>query len=149
MPTSLLRFGDFVVDRAGYRVLRGGEQVDLSPKLLDLLLHFLDHAGALVTKDALLESVWPDANVTENALAQAISELRQALSYSGISSCARPAAMAAATESAASMPERMALWLPLMRGTFMKPAAQPISAPPGKARRGIACQPPSVNARAP
>lgn len=79
MPTSLLRFGDFVVDRAGYRVLRGGEQVDLSPKLLDLLLHFLDHAGALVTKDALLESVWPDANVTENALAQAISELRQAL----------------------------------------------------------------------
>ena len=38
---------------------------------------------------------------------------------------------------------------PLMRGTFMKPAAQPISAPPGKASRGIACQPPSVSARAP
>ena len=26
----------------------------------------------------------------------------------------------------------MALWLPLMRGTLTKPAAQPISAPPGK-----------------
>ena len=30
------------------------------------------------------------------------------------------------------MPDSIALWLPLMRGTFTKPAAQPISAPPGK-----------------
>ena len=30
------------------------------------------------------------------------------------------------------MPDSMALWLPLMRGTLTKPAAQPSSAPPGK-----------------
>ncbi len=47
------------------------------------------------------------------------------------------------------MPESMALWLPLMRGTFMKPAAQPSSAPPGNTSLGIDCQPPSVSARAP
>ena len=29
------------------------------------------------------------------------------------------------------MPESIALWLPLMRGTLTKPAEQPISAPPG------------------
>ena len=46
--------------------------------------------------------------------------------------CARPAAMAAATCSAASMPDSMALCEPLMRGTLTKPAEQPISAPPGK-----------------
>ena len=40
--------------------------------------------------------------------------------------------MASNAASAASMPDSMALWLPLMRGTFMKPAAQPRSAPPGK-----------------
>ncbi len=34
------------------------------------------------------------------------------------------------------MPDSMALWLPLMRGTFTKPAAQPISAPPGNASFG-------------
>ncbi len=62
---------------------------------------------------------------------------------------ARPAASASATASAAAMPERMALWMALRRGTFMKPAAQPISAPPGKARSGIDCQPPEVSARAP
>src|SRR4029079_8623570 len=31
------------------------------------------------TKEQLLDALWPDANVTDNALAQAVSELRQAL----------------------------------------------------------------------
>ena len=53
--------------------------VPLTPKLLDLLLHLIDHAGALVTKEALLEALWPGANVTDNALAQAVSDLRDAL----------------------------------------------------------------------
>ena len=57
--------------------------------------------------------------------------------------------MAANAASAASMPVLMALWLPLIRGTFTNPAEQPISAPPGKASFGIDCQPPSVIARAP
>lgn len=73
------RFGPFLVDRTGYRVLRGETAVDLTPKLIDVLLCLLDRAGALVTKEALLDAVWPGANVTENALAQAVSELRQAL----------------------------------------------------------------------
>jgi adenylate cyclase len=73
------RFGPFLVDRAGYRVLRGSQPLDFSPKLLDLLLFLLDHAGDLVTKEALLDAIWPDANVTENALTQAISDLRDAL----------------------------------------------------------------------
>jgi len=79
LPPAGYRFGPFSVDRAGYRVLDGDQPVDLTPKLLDLLLHLLDHAGELVTKEALLEALWPEANVTDNALTQAVSELRQAL----------------------------------------------------------------------
>src|SRR3954451_24268643 len=79
MSTPVFRFGPFLADRVGYRVLRGEEALDLTPKLLDLLFHLLDHSGALVTKEALLDALWPGANVTENALAQAVSELRQAL----------------------------------------------------------------------
>ena len=33
-------------------------------------------------------------------------------------------------------PDSIALWLPLMRGTLTKPAAQPISAPPGNVSFG-------------
>lgn len=78
-PPNVLAFGPFRVDRAGYKLTRDGTTVDVTPKLLDLLLHLLDHAGTLVTKEALLDALWPDANVTDNALTQAISELRQVL----------------------------------------------------------------------
>ena len=43
----------------------------------------------------------------------------------------------------------MALWLPLMRGTFTKPAEQPISTPPGNDSLGTDWNPPSVIALAP
>jgi DNA-binding winged helix-turn-helix (wHTH) protein len=79
MAGASCRFGPFLVDRAAYRVLRGTEPLDLTPKLLDLLFHLVDHPATLITKEELLEALWPDANVTENALAQAVSELRQAL----------------------------------------------------------------------
>src|SRR5687767_2594648 len=79
LAPSAFRFGPFIVDRSAYRVTREGAPVDLTPKLLDLLLHLLDNAGQLVTKEALLDALWPGANVTDNALTQAVSELRQAL----------------------------------------------------------------------
>jgi DNA-binding winged helix-turn-helix (wHTH) protein/Flp pilus assembly protein TadD len=79
LPPAAYRFGPFLVDRAGYRVLRDNRPLDLTPKLLDLLLYLLDHAGTLVTKEALLDALWLEANVTDNALTQAVSELRQAL----------------------------------------------------------------------
>jgi DNA-binding winged helix-turn-helix (wHTH) protein/Flp pilus assembly protein TadD len=79
MHGGSFRFGPFVVDRKGYRVLRGDQAVNLTPKLIDLLLHLVDRQGKLVTKEELLEALWPSVNVTDNAIAQAVSELRQAL----------------------------------------------------------------------
>ena len=72
-------FGPFRADRVAYRVSTGETAIDLTPKLLDLLFYLLDRPATLVTKEELLDGVWPDANVTDNALAQAISELREAL----------------------------------------------------------------------
>lgn len=72
-------FGPFTLDAASYRLRRGTEEVPLSPKLLDLLLHLIKRPGTLVTKEELFEAIWPDVNVTENALTRAISEVRQAL----------------------------------------------------------------------
>ena len=72
-------FGPFRADLAAYRVFKGTTELALTPKPLDLLFYFLERPGTLVTKEELLDNVWPGANVTENALAQAISELRDAL----------------------------------------------------------------------
>ena len=79
MAPSVYDVGPFRVDRVAYRMTRGSETVELSPKLLDLLLYLLERPAALVTKEELLDALWPGANVTENALAQAVSELRQAI----------------------------------------------------------------------
>ena len=79
MAEPSYRFGPFLVDRLRYRVLRDDAVLPLTPKLLDLLLHLVEHAGTLMTKEQLLDALWPGANVTDNALAQAVSELRVAL----------------------------------------------------------------------
>ena len=76
---SSYRFGPFTVDAASYRLLRGSEVVPLSPKIIDLLLYLTARQSALVSKDELFSALWPDVAVTDNALTQAVSELRQAL----------------------------------------------------------------------
>lgn len=73
------RFGPFVLDGAAYRLFRENRPVALSPKLVDLLLYFTSRPALLVSKEELLGALWPDVTVTENALTQAVSDLRAAL----------------------------------------------------------------------
>jgi serine/threonine protein kinase/DNA-binding winged helix-turn-helix (wHTH) protein len=62
------------------RVLRlNGAPVDLEAKPLELLYQLLVHAGEVVTKDELLEAVWPGVTVVEGSLATAVSKLRKVL----------------------------------------------------------------------
>lgn len=78
MPSNF-RFGPFAVDAAAYRLLKDGTPLDLSPKALDLLQLFASRPGTLVTKDEMLAALWPGIAVTDNAITQVVSELRQAL----------------------------------------------------------------------
>ena len=73
------RFGPFTLDPGAYRLLHEDEVVPLSPKIIDLLLYLVARPSALVSKDELFKALWPDVAVTDNALTQAVSELRQAL----------------------------------------------------------------------
>ena len=75
----VFRFGEFVLDGSQRRLLRSGEDVYLPPKTFELLLHLLQNRGQVLTKDELLEAVWPEVNVVENTLAQRIREIREAL----------------------------------------------------------------------
>ncbi len=75
----IYNFGPFTADAAAYRLTRAGDVVPLSPKIIDLLLYLVARPSTLVTKDELFKALWPDVAVTDNALTQAVSELRQAL----------------------------------------------------------------------
>jgi DNA-binding winged helix-turn-helix (wHTH) protein/tetratricopeptide (TPR) repeat protein len=75
----IYRFGPYTLDPAAYRLLRESEVIQLSPKIIDLLLYLVARQPALVSKEDLFKALWPDVAVTDNALTQAVSELRQAL----------------------------------------------------------------------
>ena len=60
--------------------LRVGDQpVELELKPLEVLLYLLRHAGEVVTKNELLDAVWPGLNVVEGSLSTAVYKLRKAL----------------------------------------------------------------------
>ena len=69
-------FGPYTLDPAAYRLLRNADVVQLSPKIIDLLLYLVARQPALVSKEDLFKALWPDVAVTDNALTQAVSELR-------------------------------------------------------------------------
>src|SRR5687767_7568265 len=58
--TASYRFGPFTLDTASYRLMRDGEPVALSPKIIDLLLYLVARQSALVPKDELFSALWPD-----------------------------------------------------------------------------------------
>src|SRR5262245_51997837 len=67
------------VDWANECVWQGGAMVGLPPKTFAVLRLLMEQAGQLVTKEALLEAIWPDAVVTEAVLTVCIGELRKVL----------------------------------------------------------------------
>jgi DNA-binding winged helix-turn-helix (wHTH) protein/pimeloyl-ACP methyl ester carboxylesterase len=73
------RFGPFQLDVRERRLSRGGEVIPLRLKVFDTLLVLVEHAGRLVTKQELLDRVWPETTVEENNLNHNVSVLRKAL----------------------------------------------------------------------
>jgi DNA-binding winged helix-turn-helix (wHTH) protein len=76
-PPSAVEFGPFRLD-TGKRVLwRDDRIVPLPPTALDVLVALVEEHGDVVTKDALLDRVWPDTFVEEANLSVNISTLRK------------------------------------------------------------------------
>src|SRR6266851_8878259 len=75
----LWRFTDYEFDEMGRELRVKGRPVELESKPLDILLQLLLHAGEVVTKEELLETVWPDVMVVDGSLATAVSKLRKAM----------------------------------------------------------------------
>lgn len=72
-------FEGFRLSTDGTLLLRGGVVVPLAPKVLQTLLVLVQHAGSVVKKADLIETVWPDSFVEDTGLTRNISVLRQAL----------------------------------------------------------------------
>jgi len=73
------RFGPFRLEPTERRLLRGETPVPLTPKAFDLLVLLVEHAGHLMKKSDLLDTLWPGVFVEEVNLAQNVSAIRRAL----------------------------------------------------------------------
>ena len=72
-------FGPFVVDSLKRQLWRERRLVPITSKTFDVLVVLLEHRDHIVSKDELLNRVWPDTAVNENNLARQVSSLRRAL----------------------------------------------------------------------
>jgi len=79
IQARLWRFADCELDEFRRQLTVRGTLVELESKPLEVLIQLLHHAGEVVTKDELLESVWPGTLVVDGSLATAVSKLRKAM----------------------------------------------------------------------
>lgn len=87
--SDVLHFGPFTLDEPA-RVLRLRErEVDLQPRVFDLLAYLARFRERVVSKDELLDAVWPGVIVTDNSLQRAVSLLRSALRKGGMEDAVR------------------------------------------------------------
>ncbi|TIS60768.1 MAG: tetratricopeptide repeat protein [Mesorhizobium sp.] len=56
-----------------------GKAIDLRSQSAEVLSTLAARAGEIVSKDALMQAVWPDTFVTEDSLTQCIADIRRAL----------------------------------------------------------------------
>jgi len=75
----LWQFAGAEFDEASWALRVDGQAVALEGKPLEVLHELLLRAGEVVTKDELLDAVWPGVAVVEGSLPTAISKLRKAL----------------------------------------------------------------------
>jgi two-component system, OmpR family, alkaline phosphatase synthesis response regulator PhoP len=74
------RFGDIVVDTRRTEVMRDGAVVELSALEFKLLRYFVEHAGATLSRDELLNEVWGyDAMPSTRTVDVHVAWLRQKL----------------------------------------------------------------------
>jgi TolB-like protein/DNA-binding winged helix-turn-helix (wHTH) protein len=71
--------GDWHVNATTGQISRNGETVRLEARTMRLLLYLAEHAGEVVSIDALLKEVWAGVIVTSDSVYQAIASLRREL----------------------------------------------------------------------
>src|SRR5262249_7575420 len=75
----MISFPPFRLDRTNEQLWRDDAPIPIRRKNLALLSYLAERRGQLVTKEELLEALWPGTYVTDVVLKVCINELRQGL----------------------------------------------------------------------
>jgi DNA-binding winged helix-turn-helix (wHTH) protein len=69
-------FGNYVLDTQRAELQRAGAPIKLRRKVLQVLAYLLAHPERVVSKQELLEHLWPDQYVGDETLKSCIKALR-------------------------------------------------------------------------
>ena len=75
----IYEFDDFRIDVDHRMLYHKGSETPLVPKAVETLLALIERRGKIISKDELLEAVWPDTVVEESSLFVYLSVLRKTL----------------------------------------------------------------------
>ena len=79
-PPERLRLGSVTFHTKSARLVQeNGHDVILRRQSAQVLEFLVRHVGEIVSRDALIDEVWPDISVTEDSLTQCVSDIRRAL----------------------------------------------------------------------
>jgi DNA-binding winged helix-turn-helix (wHTH) protein len=72
-------FGSFRLDLSSGELRREAEEIAIEPRVFTLLAYLVENSGRVITREELLDKLWPDTHVTDASLSQAVASLRAAL----------------------------------------------------------------------
>lgn len=72
-------FGNCEVDVDRRELRKGGTAVHVEPQVFDLLVHLVQNAGRVLTKDKLIQAVWNGRIISDATLTSRISAARRAI----------------------------------------------------------------------
>lgn len=73
------QLASFIVEPHRHRLLKDEESISVEPLVMRVLLRLAQNAGAIVTREDLMASVWPDGVASDASLSRAIWGLRRVL----------------------------------------------------------------------
>ena len=81
---SSIQFAEFELDEERRELRLRNRELALQPRVFDLLCYLIRHRDRVISKDELLDALWPGVIVTDGSLQRAISLARSALRQGGL-----------------------------------------------------------------
>src|SRR5258708_4452782 len=75
----MFQFEGYTLDFARGSLRTADRNVQLRPKAVEVLHYLVENAGRPVTKEELIQAIWPNVIVTDEVLTDCVSEVRQAI----------------------------------------------------------------------
>ncbi len=148
----MMRVGDCEVWPDKDVIVRDGAEIAITPKSMDVLSYLAERPGATVSANELLDAVWANSFIADNAVHKAVSELRQAFDDDHQNPQyirtirARGYALVAEVQSSPAITPRVMVWpawaavlvfLVLAAWWWLAPSSEPIAPRPSIAVIGF------------